>query len=314
MSCAYLLCRIADTIEDDPKMAPSDKVDELNTMSLVFDGAVSSTDFHDGVMGRLSANEAETALMDDIPRVFARFGSYPDSVRAVISEGVRIMCAGMGAAQTAGEVRSRHDLDLYCYSVAGVVGELLAELFMQRSPEMAKERDAVMALAVSFGEGLQMTNILKDVRDDAERGVCWLPAENGNDEAGGQNAASVSLSDEERSGLVEENVRIAAGHLLNAVRFILKVPPAERGIRKFCSWAVAMAFLTLRNISANPSFSSASEIKITRKAVKRTVILCNLAVFSNWTLRMLFRYFRGNLGAEIQDEFLLKKQVSSWQD
>ena len=153
VSCAYLLCRIADTIEDDPKMAPSDKVDELNTMSLVFDGAVSSTDFHDGVMGRLSANEAETALMDDIPRVFARFGSYPDSVRAVISEGVRIMCAGMGAAQTAGEVRSRHDLDLYCYSVAGVVGELLAELFMQRSPEMAKERDAVMALAVSFGEG-----------------------------------------------------------------------------------------------------------------------------------------------------------------
>ena len=113
---------------------------------------------------------------------------------------------------------------------------------------------------------------------------------------------------------MEENVRIAAGHLLNAVRFILKVPPAERGIRKFCSWAAAMAFLTLRNISANPSFSSAAEIKITRKAVKRTVLLCNLAVFSNWTLRLLFRYFRWNLGAEIQDEFLLKKQVSSWKD
>ena len=32
-----------------------------------------------------------------------------------------------------------------------------------------------MRLAVSFGQGLQMTNILKDIWDDRERGACWLP-------------------------------------------------------------------------------------------------------------------------------------------
>ena len=32
-----------------------------------------------------------------------------------------------------------------------------------------------MPLAVSFGQGLQMTNILKDIWEDRKRGACWLP-------------------------------------------------------------------------------------------------------------------------------------------
>ena len=34
-----------------------------------------------------------------------------------------------------------------------------------------------MKLATSFGQGLQMTNILKDIWDDHKRGACWLPCD-----------------------------------------------------------------------------------------------------------------------------------------
>ena len=34
-----------------------------------------------------------------------------------------------------------------------------------------------MGFAISFGQGLQMTNILKDVWEDYEIGACWLPRE-----------------------------------------------------------------------------------------------------------------------------------------
>ncbi len=49
-------------------------------------------------------------------------------------------------------------LDRYCYHVAGVVGEMLTDLFCDYSAEINERRDELLPLAVSFGQGLQMTN------------------------------------------------------------------------------------------------------------------------------------------------------------
>jgi 15-cis-phytoene synthase len=59
-------------------------------------------------------------------------------------------------------------LELYCYRVASVVGLLSIEIFGYRNPS-AKE------YAVHLGKALQLTNILRDVRTDAERGRIYLP-------------------------------------------------------------------------------------------------------------------------------------------
>ena len=66
-------------------------------------------------------------------------------------------------------------MDEYCYYVAGVVGEMLTELFCDYSGAIDRNHDELMQLAVSFGQGLQMTNILKDIWDDQKRNMCWLP-------------------------------------------------------------------------------------------------------------------------------------------
>jgi len=44
---------------------------------------------------------------------------------------------------------------------AGVVGETLTEFFVMHVPELASREQEMMALGRSFGQGLQMTNILK---------------------------------------------------------------------------------------------------------------------------------------------------------
>ena len=62
------------------------------------------------------------------------------------------------------------DLDHYCYRVASVVGLLSIEIFGYRHP-------GCRAYAVLLGKALQFTNILRDVRTDAERGRIYLPAE-----------------------------------------------------------------------------------------------------------------------------------------
>src|SRR5438552_2755950 len=80
--------------------------------------------------------------------------------------------------QRGGRRKGLNDVDEmheYCYFVAGVVGEMLTELFCAHSPKIDARRAELERLAVSFGQGLQMTNILKDIWDDLERGFCWLP-------------------------------------------------------------------------------------------------------------------------------------------
>jgi 15-cis-phytoene synthase len=59
-------------------------------------------------------------------------------------------------------------LELYCYRVASVVGLLSIEIFGYRNPKCHD-------YAVYLGKALQLTNILRDVRTDAERGRIYLP-------------------------------------------------------------------------------------------------------------------------------------------
>src|SRR3984957_7569195 len=60
------------------------------------------------------------------------------------------------------------ELEQYCYRVASVVGLLSIDIFGYQDP-------ATRDYAVHLGKALQLTNILRDVRSDAERGRIYLP-------------------------------------------------------------------------------------------------------------------------------------------
>ena len=62
------------------------------------------------------------------------------------------------------------ELERYCYCVACCVGLLSVEIFGYRSP-------AIPDFAVHLGHAFQLTNILRDVAEDAERGRIYLPIE-----------------------------------------------------------------------------------------------------------------------------------------
>ena len=64
--------------------------------------------------------------------------------------------------------RTFEDLEVYCHRVASVVGLLSIEIFGYQNP-------GCRHYAVALGKALQLTNILRDVRTDAERGRIYLP-------------------------------------------------------------------------------------------------------------------------------------------
>jgi farnesyl-diphosphate farnesyltransferase len=67
------------------------------------------------------------------------------------------------------------DLRDYCYVVAGIVGEMLTELFIVGHAPLAADADALRGRAAAFGEGLQLVNILKDASADGVEGRRYLP-------------------------------------------------------------------------------------------------------------------------------------------
>ena len=297
---AYLLCRIADTIEDDPSLDGAQKRHFSESFIGVIAGDQSADRFADALRPLLSERmlEAEKELIENTPRVIRLTHEFNARKRAALERCVRIMSRGMSDFQqnkTLDGLGDLPEMDRYCYCVAGVVGEMLTELFCDYSEEIDANRLELQKLAVSFGQGLQMTNILKDVWEDRERGACWLPRDVF--QRVGFDLGRLAV-DHDRArfaqGLVEL-IGIARLHLQNALAYTLLIPAHEPGIRRFCLWALGMAVLTLRKIHANPGFTSGSQVKISRRSVKTVVLVSNACVGNDTLLRLLFETFTRSL-------------------
>lgn len=290
---AYLLCRIADTIEDEVRLSAEQKRSFFREFIRVLRGKASPRHFAGTLFPLLSddTSPAERDLVRNTHRIIRITHGFGKKQRAILERCVTIMSEGMQHFQEGKDelgLRKLRDLDKYCYHVAGVVGEMLTELFCDYSNEMAERRKTLLSLAISFGQGLQMTNILKDLWDDRKRGASWLPQDvfrqkgfDLRDLSGKQYCRAFGLG-------LSDLIGIAHAHLKNALSYTLLIPKREKGIRKFCLWAIGMAILTLKNINKRRDFTAGGEVKISRKTVKAVVMVANVTLRSNCLLRVLF--------------------------
>jgi farnesyl-diphosphate farnesyltransferase len=289
---AYLLCRIADTIEDEPALSPTETLAFLERFKAVVAGRGEPGLLAADVEKRLSDRTLPTErdLIVKMARVRNVTASLSAPQRAAIQRCVDLMCYGMPHFQSTASLKGlarRTDLDEYCYYVAGVVGDMLTELFCEYSPAIARNRSQMQRLAVSFAQGLQMTNILKDVWEDRSRGACWLPQEVFTPHQ--VDLARLSPGPGFDAGM-RELIGVAHAHLRIALDYTLFIPGAETGIRRFCLWAIGLAVLTLKKIHNHPGFTAGSQVKISRSAVSMTRLLADLAVRNDWLLRRLFAH------------------------
>jgi farnesyl-diphosphate farnesyltransferase len=293
ISNAYLLCRIADTIEDEPNLTPTQKRQFSQEFIQVVAGESRPEPLSQALFPLLSdsTKAAEKELIFNMPRVIALYKSFAPSQRAALYRSVRIMAKGMAEFQQNSSLdglKNLSEMDRYCYYVAGVVGEMLTDLFCDYSSQIAQHEVQLQSLAVSFGQALQMTNIIKDIWEDRQRGACWLPrdvfAEQGFDL---KNLSSGQYDPAFGDGLAAL-IGIAHAHLHNALRYTLLIPPSEKGIRRFCLWALGMAILTLRRVNRRRDFCMGKEVKISRRSVKATILISNLLTGSDTSLRVLF--------------------------
>ena len=291
----YLVCRIADTIEDEPTLSAAQKETFSARWLDVVEGRAPAAPFALELGATLSPSTtgAERGLVAAADRVVRITRGLRAPQRQAIERCVRIMTRGMAEFQHQASLRGLQDvrhLDRYCYHVAGVVGETLTEFFCDYSAEIDRRRPELLALAVSFGQGLQMINVLKDMWEDQRRGVCWLPQDvfrnAGIDDL---QALAPGMADARFAAGLSTLVAITHGHLANALRYILIVPARETGIRRSCLWPLGLAVLTLQRIHATPAFTTGRQVKVSRNGARAVVAGTSALARSNAALSLLFR-------------------------
>lgn len=234
VTVAYLLFRVADTLEDAFRWERTRRLAALDAFAALLRGEADASTLaaswreappcdHAGYLELL---EAFPALVEAFSRIEPRAREAIARHALRTAEGMRAFTA-RADANGGLQLRDLADLRAYCYAVAGIVGELLTELFLLAEPVEAAA-PALRAEAVAFGEGLQLVNIVKDAADDASEGRSFLPP-------GLQREAVLALA---RKNLVRARAYVRA----------LQQAGASNGVVAFCALPVALAFSTLDRV------------------------------------------------------------------
>ncbi|HEX5760484.1 MAG TPA: squalene/phytoene synthase family protein [Thermoanaerobaculia bacterium] len=239
VTLTYLLLRVADTFEDAAAWPRARRIAALERL-----GALLARHAPAETAAQARAWEAEVPcawtayreLLADLPDLLdAFFALAPPAVELIRAELLRTILGMAGyVARTdeTGELRLADLADLrgYCYVVAGIVGELLTELYLLERPELAAVAPRLRERAPFFGEGLQLVNILKDSADDLVEGRCYLPA---------------AVDRGEALALAREDLCAAVEYVL-----ALQAAGAERGLVAFNALPAQLALATLEKVEA----------------------------------------------------------------
>lgn len=276
----YLLCRVADTVEDATAMPPTEQAQLLETYDAALDPDCETTvaEFQAAVGDHVpSEPNADWRVVANTTRVVSAFESLDDAAKAAIRPTVREMATGMASfvqryADAGGlRIQSPTELEEYCWYVAGTVGELVTELLARDAPSDAAA--AMRENARSFALLLQLVNVAKDVRPDyEEENNVYLPQQWLDD----HDLAPEDVADPEHAGrvasVVERVTDRARGYVADAQRW-LEVMPTSQG-NTLAAWAVPflLAVGTMRELGNRPAdVVREGDVKVDREEVHAVI-------------------------------------------
>ncbi|ARS90907.1 phytoene/squalene synthase family protein [Natrarchaeobaculum aegyptiacum] len=272
----YLLCRVADTIEDAGHIPPEVQTELLTEYDRVLDpdDDLSVSTFMDDVEPWIpEERSSDWEVVAETPRVLRTFESLEEEPREIMRDPVRELVGGMAMftdryAEEGGlRLQTLEELEEYCWYAAGTVGTLITGLVSRgASPERAEE---LRANARSFALLLQLVNIAKDVENDYhEENNVYLPAE----WLEAEDVPVEAVTHEENHGAVTNVIQRLTGraetYLDDAQRY-LEVVPETHGNR-LSAWAIPylLAVGTMRELRERPEdVVREGDVKVTRAEV-----------------------------------------------
>ena len=290
---AYLFCRAADTIADTrlvPRERRLERLLQYRTAFVQQDLTICQT--LEAELAPYQDKPAEQELLSHLEQCFALLALLEPRDQKHIHELVLTLTQGMQMdltvfpAEEVGQVRAletRDDLDRYTYFVAGCVGEFWTRVSLDHLPSLTHwQPEEMLAQAVRFGKGLQLTNILRDIAEDLRIGRCYLPQTD-------LDALHVEPEELLQASSIEK-VRPLLGDLLDMIlsyyqdgwSYTRAIPKREWQLRLACAWPLLIGVSTLQLLRTSPDLlDSATRVKIPRTRVYRLLLGSLVSVWSN---------------------------------
>jgi farnesyl-diphosphate farnesyltransferase len=294
----YLLCRIADTVEDDLTVSPERKAELLDALLACFDDP-SLADEYGAYGAELTANDEYLDLVAQTGTVFLSYRELDAPTRAILRRWVTEMVFGMRRFvidhPEGIRIASLAEFREYCYFVAGTVGHLLTELWHEHSAFVGNSTYArLLEDCEAFGEALQTVNILKDIAWDAEHeNAIYVPAELL--QAVGSTHAAILDPQRRAANRAALAPLLALAHedVERALRYVEAIPAAALRIRLFCVLPVLLAIATIRELErSDEMLVPGGSVKVSRAEVRALIIAGSTSTLTNRTLRWLVERVR----------------------
>ena len=290
---AYLLCRIADTVEDALNVPPERKAALFDDFLAGFQSPSALQRFLEGVQS-LTGDEAHLTLTRHSDLVLEHFGQLPVATQEMVRKWVTEMVMGMRKFvllyPNGIRIQTVEEYKEYCYYVAGTVGYMLTDLWHEHSPSIGARRYAVLRERCrAFAEALQTVNILKDVAVDAEKeNSVYVPEELLRAQGSTQSRIlAPELLAKNRAALAQL-IQLAWHDLEEARNYLLLIPRRAVSIRLFCILPLLLAHATLRDlVNTTAMLKPGGSVKISRREVKSLLMTGAMLVMSNAGVRWL---------------------------
>ncbi|KAJ5090476.1 hypothetical protein N7532_009160 [Penicillium argentinense] len=253
----YLILRGLDTIEDDTSISLDVKQSLLRSFKDHLD--------QDG--WNFTGNrpeEKDRELLVQFHNVIAEFRKLEPTYQAIIKDITHRMGTGMAdfagkAALGYGKVTSVEEYDLYCWHVAGIVGEGLTHLFVKA--EMGDNTLINQPLYRSMGLLLQKNNIIRDVRGDFDDGRQFWPREIWSNHIDKFEDLFEPKCLNNALNCSSEMVLNAIGHARDCLSYLAGLN--EQSVFNFCAIPQTMALATLQLCFRNPAIFQ-HNVKLTK--------------------------------------------------
>lgn len=283
VTLGYLLCRLVDTIEDTEDIEPEQRARLFAAFVDCLRGA--GSDSLEPILTSHTLSDAERRLVLGSGRLFRLFHAQSPEVREITVRWTTEMAHGMRCYADRMDAvgffcpEDIEDLERYCYYVAGTVGHLITDLYVDWLLARGVRPGNLRPHAEAFGLGLQLVNMVKDVTDDFQRGVCFVPRRVCQEH--GISPEQLLAPEQRKAALLATRVivRRAYAHLEKGLDYLLALPNEPAGLRLFCALPLIMALETL-NLARDDSLLLNHErrMKISRQDVSRIIATCALLV------------------------------------
>ena len=281
VSLAYLFARAADTIADTELIDRPRRLGFLNRLREQFVGDQidwAQIRIIQQAMSSLQQDSAERTLLERLDECFRIFLTCSLADRCRIQRLITTLTQGMemdlstfpgSSVADLTALKTLDDLDRYTYQVAGCVGEFWTSLMCAHRKALGGwDVQRMSEVGVRFGKGLQLTNIVKDIAHDLQKGRCYIPEMMLN-EAGLRPSDLLDQNNLLRfRPMLSKLIRLAVEHLDQGWLYTMSIPRREARLRLACMWAILSAGESLKLvINSTDLLNPAVKVKIPRSKV-----------------------------------------------